>query len=281
MSRLLIKKTRICTKNDIIDLIFLPMKKWIWCILIGLIIGIIGGFLIGVFSIGVFNINIDVGKSYGILEVVYYIVAPIGIVATLLAVVVALFGNEFKNFIFREKSSSTTPNHFTEVLRNEDDDTPEAIRYECNLEVKNDCGREISECAVYLIDVEYCDIGSTTPKKFHLQNRQPIYWNGPDVKVKNITQGETATITLLRINPEISQSKPDNTDVVNIPRKLSIVGYRLNEKYLKKGQWKLTYCVCNNHRELERFEIHIHWSGVWKSREKEMNNEATINFVKK
>lgn len=257
------------------------MRKWILPILIGLIIGAIIGFLLGIFALGIFNITTDIGKTYGVLEIIYYLGAPIGILATLLAVVVALFGNEFKNFIFREKSTSATSDHFTEVLRNEDDDNPEAIRYECNLEVKNDCGREISECAIYLIDVEYSDIGSTTSKKFHLQNRQPIYWNGPDVKVKNITQGETATITLLRIYPDVSQSKPDNTNIVNIPRKLSIVGYRINDKYLKKGQWKLTYCVCNNHRELERFEIHIQWSGIWKSREKEMNNEATINFVKK
>ena len=258
------------------------MKKWILPFLIGLIMGAIIGFLIGIFTLDIFNITTDETKTYGILETIYYLGAPIGILATLLAVIVALFGNEFKNYLFREKSISSIPNHFTEVLRDEDDDNPEAIRYECNLDVKNDCEREIANCTIYLLAVEYSDSPNSTPKKMPLQNRMPIYWKYPDLKSKNITQGETARITLLKITPDIKQSKSDNSDATINPRQLSIVGHnKIKEKYLRSGNWKLEYCVCNEHRELERFEIQIHWSGVWKSREKEMNNEATINFVKK
>jgi len=258
------------------------MRKWILPILIGLIIGAIIGFLLGIFALGIFNITTDIGKTYGVLEIIYYLGAPIGILATLLAVVVALFGNEFKSYLFREKCVSSIPNHFTEVLRDEDDDNPEAIRYECNLEVKNDCEREIANCTVYLLGLEHSDSVNSTPKKIPLQNRMPIYWKYPNLKTKSITQGETARITLLKITPDIKQSKSDNTDAITNPRQLSIVGLnKVKDKYLKSGNWKLSYCVCNEHRELERFEIQIQWSGVWKSRETEMNHEATINFVKK
>lgn len=258
------------------------MRKWILHILIGLLIGVIIGFLFGIFALGIFNITPNTEKAYGVLEIIYYLGAPIGIFATLLAVLVALFGNEFKNYLFQEKCISSISNHFTEVLQDEDDDNPEAIRYECYLDVKNDCGREIANCTVYLLGVEHFDTHNSTPKKIPLQNRMPIYWKYPDLKTKNITQGETARITLFKITPDIKQSKPDNTDAIINPRQLSIIGLsKVKDKYLKSGNWKISYCICNEHRELERFEIQLYWSGVWKSREKEMNNEATINFVKK
>ena len=78
------------------------MKKWILPFLIGLIIGAIIGFLIGVFTLEIFNITTDATKIYGILETIYYLGAPIDILATLLAVIVALFGNGCKNYRFRE-----------------------------------------------------------------------------------------------------------------------------------------------------------------------------------
>ncbi len=254
------------------------MKKWILPLLIGLIIGCIIGVLLGLFTLDILNISPNREAKYGILEIVYYLVAPIGVLATLLAVIVALFGNEFKNYLFREKSFSTVSS-FTEILKDEDDANPQASRYECNLMVKNNCGREITDCCISLVEIAYGESDTSKMKKIALQNRIPIFWKFPDVEKRSLTPDETATITLLKITPDISQSKSDSSESTSIPRQLSIIGYKnLNPKYTKKGCWKLTYCVSNSHRELERFDIIVRWSGEWKNREKEMDNEASIEM---
>lgn len=255
------------------------MRKWIIPLLIGLIIGCVTGFLIGLFVLDIFHIVPIQNAQYGVLEIVYYLVAPIGVIATLLAVVVALFGSEFKNYLFREKSVSTISNGFTEILNDEDDANPQASRYECNLKVKNNCGREITDCCVSLVDIAYGETENSKLKKIALQNRIPLSWQYPNGEKKNLTPGETASITLIKITPDISQSKSDSSESTSVPRQLSIMGYRnLNPKYSKKGYWKLTYCVGNSHRELEKFEIIVRWSGEWKNREKEMDNEASIEM---
>ena len=257
------------------------MKKWVLPFLIGLILGCILGIILGLFALDIFNITPNQQAKYGVLEIVYYLVAPIGVLATLLAVIVALFGNEFKNYLFREKSLSTVSNSFTEILKDEDDDNPHASRYECNLMVKNNCGREISDCCVSLVDIAYGESETSKLKKISLQNRIPIFWKYPDVDKKTLTPDETATITLLKITPDISQSKSDSSETTSIPRQLSIIGYKnLNPKYTKKGYWRITYCVSNSHRELERFDIIVRWSGEWKNREKEMENEASIEMIR-
>lgn len=255
------------------------MKKWVIPLLIGLIVGCVIGILIGLFVLDVLNIESDKAAKYGVLEIVYYLVAPIGVLATLMAVVVALWGNEFKNYLFREKSLSTVSDTFKEVLKDEDDTSPEASRFECYLNVKNDCEREISDCCVSLMEVLYGENDNAKLKKISPQNRIPIYWKYPDVDKKTLTPDEIATVTLLKITPDISQSKSDSTEPTSSPRHLSIIGWKgINPKYTKKGMWKLSYCVSNSHRELERFVITVKWNGNWKSRETEMNNQASIKF---
>lgn len=257
------------------------MKKWILPLLIGLIIGCVIGVLFGLFALDIFNITPNREAKYGILEIVYYLVAPIGVLATFMAVVVALWGNEFKNYLFRERSESTVSNTFKEVLKDEDDTNPEASRFECYLNVKNNCGREISDCCVSLLEVLYSENNSSKFKRVSPQNRIPIYWKLPGVDKKTLTPDEIAIITLLKITPDISQSRPDSSESTILPRHLSIIGCKnINPKYTKKGIWKLTYSVSNTHRELERFVITVNWNGEWKSREMEMNDQASIEFEK-
>lgn len=256
------------------------MKKWFIPLLLGLFLGLIFGILLGLFALDIININANKDESYGVLEVVYYLVTPIGVLATFLAIVVALWGNEFKNYLFRERCISKV-NKFAEILKDEDDPTPEASRYECHLEVKNDCAREISECCVKLIEVMYEENESKKWKNIGPQNRIPIYWKYPELVKRNLSPDETVILTLLKITPDISQSKSDSSSPTSELRHLSIVGYKgINQKYTKKGCWKLTYCVSNSHRELERFKIVVKWTGEWKNREKEMDNELSLEFEK-
>lgn len=257
------------------------MNKWWVPLLIGMIIGVFLGVIVGLFSLEILNIHVNECVTYGILEIVNYLIAPLGVLVTLLAVVVALWGNEFKNYLFREKSQSTVSENFVEILRDASEDNPEAIRYDCNLSIKNISSREIADCSVFLLEAFYGDSSLSKLKSIGIQNRIQVYWKYPDIDKRNITPEETAKITLLKILPDVSESKSDNTNATKEPRHLSIVGLKsIPSKYTRKGFWRLTYCVSNSHRELERFELCVTWTGVWKSRETEMNNEASIDFKK-
>lgn len=72
------------------------MKK----IIISLIIGIIIGFVVGIIVLDCFHVPI-VDKNYGVLEAVYYISTPLATIITFLAVIVALFGNEIRMWLYR------------------------------------------------------------------------------------------------------------------------------------------------------------------------------------
>ena len=141
------------------------MKKWIVPLLIGVAIGCIIGFVMGLLALSLFNIKPNNEASYGVLEIVYYLVTPIGVLATFCAVAVALWGNEFKNYLFREKSVSSVTNNFVEVIKDENDPNPEASRYECNLSVKNCSAHEISDCCVFLLELSHGESENSKLKK--------------------------------------------------------------------------------------------------------------------
>ena len=79
------------------------MKKWIIPLLIGIIVGWVIGILLGLFFLDIVNIKVNQETNCGVLKIVYYLVAPIGVLATFMAGVVALWGNELENFYFVKK----------------------------------------------------------------------------------------------------------------------------------------------------------------------------------
>lgn len=250
------------------------MKKFIIGIIIGLFLGI-------VVTIVGFNFMLkpilDPNKQYGNLEIVYYLSQPIGVLGTFLAIIVAIFGNEIKNFIFSAKCMPSIKDEgFTEDLGDTDTSTsPKSQLYKLTLLLTNNGVKELNSLQLVVKEVLY----SPDKKKFRKIGRSNtvIFWGNPDTKKINLRATESREIILARIMPEAVLGTPDATN--KSPLRFSITGANLDVKYSKKGYWKVKYRIETPKKIIRNFEIDYSWSGKWFDRINEMSNEVTSNIL--
>ena len=252
------------------------MKNWWLFLLIGLILGLV----LGLFILQLLNLQVTYNQTYGVLEVVYYLVTPIGVLATISAVIVALFGEEMKRLIHREKCSVFLENdNFVEDIYGQDGTTTiESRRYDCSIVIKNIGGKEIEDCSVCLISCKHKEVTSDKWKDLKIKNRIPLYWAIPSRKKETLLVGESKSLLLARINPDGDQSTPDDYSSFPSERRLSIMGFSPDKKYRHKGSWEMIYSINTLHNELLKFKLLVSWTGEWRQREKEMNDETTLKL---
>ena len=252
------------------------MKNFIF-LLVGLIIGTI----FGLFLFQLLNISLDIKKTHSVLEAVYYVTSPIGVLFTACAVVVAIWGNDIRSFFNKEKCEVEIENGgFVEDVRGiDDDENMSARQYNCNLIVKNSGSKEIENCTIFITKIIYKEEEKSKGKSIGLANRIPLYWFDPNIKTINILKGEPRIIPILRVYPDSNNQTPDQQNNHAIPRRLSIMGFNIEGKYSKKGIWEISYIVCNAHESLKDFKLIAQWNGEWHRREKEMNECLTVHMV--
>lgn len=245
-----------------------------------LIVGFIIGVILGLFIFLIINIPIDTSKTHSVLEVVYYITAPIGVIFTAFAVVVAIWGNDIRGFFNKEKCDlEIEKGGFVEDVRGiEDDENMSARWYNCNLIIKNSGPKEIESCTVFITKIIYKEEERSKGKSIGFSNRIPLYWFDPNVKTINILKGESRTIPVLRVYPDSNNQTPDQQNTHVIPRRLSVMGFNIENKFNKKGIWEISYMVCNAHESLKEFKLVAQWNGEWHRREKEMNECLTVHM---
>lgn len=254
------------------------MKK----IIISLIIGLIIGFVLGFTVLDFFNVSL-VKKSYGILEVVYYISTPFGTLITFLAVIVALFGNEIKMWLYREKCDvSIDRNMFVEdITGQEHSSNIEARKYDCYLCIENIGGSEIEDLGLFIKNINYRDSIGAKVKKLKMLNQKAIYWNKPDELRVNFLPSDKKYVPILRIHPNVTTQTPDDKQSSMRPLHISITGHNLDNKYSKNGIWEIEYTISTTRKLIKTFIVRVTWTGVWKQRETEMCDEVTVELIKK
>ena len=252
------------------------MKKLIY-----LLVGFVLGILLGLYISQLLNIPIDTTKQHSVMEVVYYITAPLGVLFTASAVVVAIWGNDIRAWFNKEKCEVEIENGgFVEDVRGiEDDEQMGARMYNCNLIIKNTGPKEIESCTVFITKILYKEEERSKGKSIGLNNRMPLYWFDPNIKTLNIFKGERRTIPVLRVYPDSNIQTPDSQNTKVTPRRFSIMGFNIDPKYSKKGIWEISYMVCNSHEPLKEFKIIAQWDGEWHRREKEMNDCLTVHIL--
>lgn len=245
-------------------------------------LGILIGFVLGVLLIDLFNVPIDATRGYGVLEAVYYIVSPIATLITLLAVIVALFGNEIRMWVFREKCDvSIDKNGFVEDIYDNGGVEPiEACQYDCRLLIENIGGGSIENCGLFLKSISYRENKDAKPKKLKVLNQRALYWTKPEEVRIDMLSREKRLKPIIRIKPETTSQTPDAMEESVIPTHLSIIGYNLEEKHNKKGIWEIGYSLATNHKVLQDFTVVVSWTGIWKQRETEMSEEVTVELRK-
>lgn len=254
------------------------MKK----IIISLIIGIIIGFVIGITVLDCFHVPIE-DKSYGVLEAVYYISTPLATIITFLAVIVALFGNEIRMWLYREKCDvSIDRNIFVEDIAGQEHlPNIEARKYDCNLCIENVGGSEIEGLGLFIKSVSYRENKDAKVKKLKVLNQKALYWNKPDELRVNFLPLDKKFVPILRIHPNITTQTPDDKQSSVKPLHISIMGHSLDGKYNKKGIWEIEYTLSTTRKLIKEFTVIVSWTGTWQQREKEMCDEVTVELRKK
>lgn len=254
------------------------MKKIIISILIGLIIGVIATLTI-VLLCNWDNI-IDNNHKYGLPELIYYITQPLGVLSTVLAVVVAIFGADIKNRILSGKCVvSMDQECFTEYLGDtEGTQSPKAQHYEATIRLANIGVRQLKDCELKLIEVEYKeDSAKAQYKKLKLNNSRTIYWQQQSEKRISLRESESVTKVLARIYPNGADQTPDNSN--SSVKRMSITGFSDKLKGNdKKGSWRIKYAVMTPEKTIARFQIELYWNGEWFDRINEMNNCTSVDF---
>lgn len=249
--------------------------------LIYLLVGLIFGLLLGLFVFQLLNVSIDTTKTHSVLEAVYYITAPFGVLFTAIAIVVAIWGNDIRGYFNKEKCDVEIENGgFVEDVRGiEDDEQMGARMYNCNLIIKNTGPKEIESCTVFITKILYKEEDKSKGKSIGLNNRMPLYWFDPNIKSLNIFKGERRTIPVMRVYPDSNIQTPDSQNTKVIARRFSIMGFNIDGKFSKKGIWEISYMVCNSHEPLKEFKLIAQWNGEWHRREKEMNDCLTVHIL--
>lgn len=251
------------------------MKKLL--IIIGLLVLV--GVPIGIFILCCQFSSFDASKSYGLPELIYYAMQSVGVFVMAATVATAIFGPEIRRFFFGEKCSVelTDDGGLTENLESTfDTENPEAQHYDCNITISNIGNREISKCQILLKEVMYKREVTDKFKSIHKYENHTLYWQTPDNMSHSFVMGETYTLPMFRIYPENSCQTPDDSEYSHL--RMRIIGCRLEEKYEKKGVWKMCYQVKSKNKLLQTFEIIVQWDGTWHSRITEMSDVVNVNL---
>ena len=224
------------------------------------------------------NTEID-NKTYGLPDLIYYSTQIIISVATLLAVLVALFGNEIKARVFKDHCKVTLVNNgFSENLGNtQNENNPTVQSYDCSLEIYNDGPNELSDLQLFLKEIYFKpDKHSDFRKIASLQNRT-IFWANPDNIKTQLLVNDNKIVPIFKIYPDGSCQTPDQSTSSSL--NIRIIGYRLDEKYSKKGVWQTKYQLQSNDKILATFECVVEWNGKWCNRYTEMSKCVNAELI--
>ena len=246
------------------------MKKAVVSFIIGFIFGLL---VCGLYCIFVTSSeSIDYNKKYGMPEIVYYMLQPLSVLGTFLALLVAIFGAEIKNMFFSPKCKVyIAGDGFDEDLGSTaSSSSPIAQMYKCSLVLKNTGSKELTDLSLVLKEVHFVNENGRSKKISRFENT--LFWLKPEVKKINLRETEQRELIVARVLPEASEGTPDNSS--KSPLRFSITGINIDPKHNQKGKWTVRYCLQTPHKIIKTFEIKLSWSGKWCSRINEMTNEV-------
>ena len=247
------------------------MKKVLVSLIIGFIVGLLfcGLYCIYVTSYGC----IDYSKKYGMPEMIYYMLQPLSVLGTFLALLVAIFGTEIKNMFFSPKCKVyiAGDGFYEDLGSTASTSSPMAQMYKCSLVLKNTGSKELTDLSLVVKEVHFITENGKIKKISRFENT--LFWLKPEIKKINLRQTEQRELIIARVLPEASEGTPDNSS--KSPLRFSITGITLDSKYNQKGKWIVRYSLQTPHKIIKSFNISLSWTGKWCSRINEMTNEVT------
>lgn len=223
--------------------------------------------------------NISSERQYGIPDLIYFTSQLVVALATLLAVVVALFGDYIKSLIYGEKCDVCLVNDsFIENLaQTVNSASPEAQHFDCLLRITNSGSREIVDCQILLKEVKFRREQGKKYKVLKSMDYKPLYWSYRSVLKQDLVVGDKRTIPLYIIYPKDSCQTPDDSS--SSPLRIRIIGCQLDNNYATKpGSWITSYVVQSSSKILCSFEVEVWWDGTWHNRISEMSSSVSAKL---
>lgn len=195
----------------------------------------------------------------------------IGSIGTFSAVIVALFIEEIKNWLYKPVVciDFSDENGFGESI-DEDSDNPKANSYFCDMSFINHCSNEAKQCRLLVKDIKY---GNSVDRLKSIKDRRKD--NFVNEKDFEISLGIPRVQRLLEVN-DINGTTTPNVNSNDSNYCLSLVGVELEKKYQRKGIWEVDYCFISSNCDRHDFRLSIEWDGVYKSRKTEMVDHLII-----
>lgn len=254
-------------------------------IIFGAIILLIIGYILGQYIPTEFlkpqvNQNpIELKDYYGLL------VQIIAAVATLLAVVAALFREEIRRWWEYVKIDYSIPKeNFREIINpntgNSADGaktTIEAEKYVCEMEVINNGTVSSLTSEIVLESMLFKSSYSNTHKPIDTIGT-PLNWGNTQESRVTIPPKGKKKVPILELIPPDKESSPGGNENTTSP-KIIIMGVD-TDLMETEGMWTATYLIYSSNFKPNRFIIEIKWNGRWHGRMTEMKDCLTIDLKK-
>lgn len=202
--------------------------------------------------------------------ILYYSFTILGAIGTCAAVIIALFSEEIKMWLYKPNISIQFKEDagFSEII-DENDSIPIAESYRCFLQFEDQGFVNVADCSLKVVDIK------------HGKNKEKVKtiktWAG--TKRVNPYPFEISVdypyeLKILSINnPNLYGTPTDNPHTPLI----SIYGLYLDDRYREKGYWEIHYCLVSRNGNSIKFKISVDWDGEFSSRKTEMKDHLKIS----
>jgi hypothetical protein len=255
------------------------MKKKYLLIIVPLTIGYLAGHF---FPIEILRPNFPNSEILNKSEYYRFIVSIVSASITFLAVMVALFKDDLREYwkrpilIFSEPSQMTIEDLNTNSESGSSNGNLVSNRYLSRIEIKNNGNLPALNTEMFLEKLEFKEKDSNILQPIECYGK-PLEWNGTESSSMILPVGAKKLIDIVVITAPEKVSKPDSQTIKNPSRVL--IGEIQSNKEQTKGIWYATFGLyAQNHKPIS-FKIEIEWNGIWKPRLTEFNTQYQIKKI--
>jgi hypothetical protein len=255
------------------------MIRKIVLLLIPLLVGYIIGhfFPISVLTPGYPDTDV-LSKS----EYYRFVVSVIAAAITFIAVVVALFKDDLREYWKRPNIKISEPSQMTiEEFNNgaesgSSTDHLMASKYISRIQIKNDGNLPAVNTEIFLEKLEFKEKNTNIIQPIECFGK-PLQWNGTEASSMILPVGATKLLDLIKITAPEKVSMPDSQTIKN-PSKI-IIGELQIAKEQSKGIWYATFGIYSQNHDPISFKVEMEWTGIWKPRLTEFNTQYQIKKI--
>jgi hypothetical protein len=251
-----------------------------YIIVITFIIVAVLSYIVGNYvPINLFKVNVKV-EEISTTEYIRLVISIISIFLTFMAILVALFKDDFRERWKRPKILFSEPNDCLSEVKDQNTsiNVIEALQYNYRVQIHNNGSLPSLNTEIYLEKLEFIqnNLEITNPLEI---SGVPLFWDEKKVKEAIIIPpGGMKMLNIIELRAPEKESLPDKT----LPQKLPVlkIGDIIANKEKNSGTWLATFTLyAQNHNPI-KFITKVQWDGTWQNRLADMGSILKIELQK-